>query len=100
MLIRKIFMQEYQQKRPKLQMTMLMNAMFAVACRHSDDIAVKQDAAKYFGRAKFILDETGHLLTLPTIQALQLMAYHQESHTALSSSYMYSGMAIRMAYVG
>ncbi|KAF9949305.1 hypothetical protein BGZ72_008913 [Mortierella alpina] len=58
MLIRKIFMQEYQQKRPNLQMIMLMNAMFAVACRHSDDVAVKQDAAKYFGRAKLILDET------------------------------------------
>ena len=65
--VRKTFLQEYEEKRPTLNMMMLLNAMFAVACMRSDDPTVKQDAAKYFGRAKLILDETYHVSTITTI---------------------------------
>ncbi|KAF9948440.1 hypothetical protein BGZ72_009659, partial [Mortierella alpina] len=58
LFVRQIFMQEYQRQRPALHMIMLLNAIFAVACLYSDDPTARKDAAKYFGRAKLILDET------------------------------------------
>ncbi|KAF9966456.1 hypothetical protein BGZ70_002296 [Mortierella alpina] len=57
MFIRQTFMREYQQQRPTLHMIMLLNAIFSAACMYSDDPTVKQDATKYFGRAKIIMDE-------------------------------------------
>ena len=99
MFVRKTFMRDFRQKRPTLHMIMLLNAIFSVACLCSDDATVKQDAAKYFGRAKLILDETYHVSNVSTIQALLIMSHYQSAHAASSASYVYSGIAYRMAFV-
>ncbi|KAF9987405.1 hypothetical protein BGZ75_000667 [Mortierella antarctica] len=97
MFIRKTFMREYQRQRPTLHMIMLLNAIFSAACMYSDDPTVKQDATKYFGRAKIIMDEVAHISSLTNIQALMLMAHHRHAHGSFSGGWLYSGMAIRMA---
>ncbi|KAF9955216.1 hypothetical protein BGZ72_003943 [Mortierella alpina] len=99
MLVRKTFMQDYERKRPTIYMLILLNAMFSVGCMYSDDPLVKQAAVKYFGRAKLILDETFHVPTISTIQALLLMAHHQGAHGSYAASYVYPGIAYRMATV-
>ncbi|CAO3564827.1 unnamed protein product [Mortierella alpina] len=97
MFIRTTFMREYQQQRPTLHMIMLLNAIFSAACMYSDDPAVKQDATKYFGRAKIIMDEVCHISSLTNVQTLMLMAHHRHAHGSFSGGWLYSGMAIRMA---
>lgn len=99
MFIRKTFMQEYHQKRPTLHMMLLFNAIFYVACMYADDHDIKQGATKYFGRAKLILNETYHVSAITTIQALILMSHHQASRAASVGRFVYTGMALRMAYV-
>lgn len=99
MFIRKTFMREYEQQRPTLHMIMLLNAIFSAACMYSDSPTVKQDATKYFGRAKIIMDEVCHISSLTNVQTLMLMAHHRHSHGSFSGGWLYSGMAIRMAIV-
>ncbi|KAF9565627.1 Transcriptional activator of fatty acid utilization [Mortierella alpina] len=77
---------------------MLLNAMFAVASMFSDDPRDKQDASSFFARAKLILDETYYVSTIPSIQALLLMAHHQASHGIFSGVNLHLAIAYQMAH--
>ncbi|KAF9575763.1 hypothetical protein EC968_001550 [Mortierella alpina] len=98
MFIRKSFMKEFESRRPDLTQILLLNAIFCNACWFSDDPAIKQDAVKYFSRAKIILDETYHVSSVSIVQALVLMSHHQFAQGNYSGGWLYTGMAIRIAH--
>ncbi|KAF9954848.1 hypothetical protein BGZ72_004248 [Mortierella alpina] len=98
MFIRKSFMKEFESKRPDLTQILLLNAIFCNACWFSDDPASKQDAVKYFSRAKIILDKTYHVSSVSIVQALVLMSHHQFAQGNYSGGWLYTGMAIRIAH--
>ncbi|KAF9285808.1 hypothetical protein BGZ68_003551 [Mortierella alpina] len=98
MFIRKSFMKEFETRRPDLTQILLLNAIFCNACWFSDDPVIKQDAVKYFSRAKIILDETYHVSSVSMVQALVLMSHHQFAQGNYSGGWLYTGMAIRISH--
>ncbi|KAF9930051.1 hypothetical protein BGZ67_006007 [Mortierella alpina] len=98
MFIRKSFMKEFESRRPDLTQILLLNAIFCNACWFSDDPTIKQDAVKYFSRAKIILDETYHVSSVSIVQSLVLMSHHQFAQGNYSGGWLYTGMAIRIAH--
>ncbi|KAF9915211.1 Transcriptional activator of fatty acid utilization [Lobosporangium transversale] len=95
--IRQTFMQDHRQKRLNLAQILVLNAIFCNACCFSDATETKQDSIKYFNRAKLILDETYHISSISTVQALLLMSHYQYTAGNYSGGWLYTGMATRVA---
>jgi hypothetical protein len=79
---------------------MLLLAMFSVAARYSD-LEPNADphlrGENYFKAAKSLLNETYHSTKLITVQVLLLFSYRQIGIGAMSESWIFLGMGVRMA---
>ncbi|KAI8370385.1 fungal-specific transcription factor domain-containing protein [Radiomyces spectabilis] len=83
---------------------LLLNAIYAVASRISPDERVRSDPASadtagdiFFERAKRLLDDYYDTPDISTVQALLLLASHQQGAMKSARAWIYSGMAFRMA---
>ncbi|KAI9287040.1 fungal-specific transcription factor domain-containing protein [Umbelopsis sp. AD052] len=83
---------------------LLLNAIFAIASRISPDERVREDPTMpdtageiFFERAKFLLDQECDIVSTSAIQALLLLSSHQHGAIKTSRSWIYNGMAFRMA---
>ncbi|KAI9024395.1 fungal-specific transcription factor domain-containing protein [Phycomyces nitens] len=83
---------------------LLLNAIYALASRMSPDERVRADPASpdtageiFFERARCLLDDYYDIPKISTVQALLLLASHQQGVTKPARSWLYSGMAFRMA---
>ncbi|KAF9948551.1 hypothetical protein BGZ72_009565 [Mortierella alpina] len=97
LFIRQTFMRDYREKPLDTHQIMLLNAIFCNACVFSDDPAVKQDALKYYNRARSIIDQTRLVSRISTVQALCLLCYHENANGNYSGGWLLLGMAIRIA---
>ncbi|KAH8552423.1 fungal-specific transcription factor domain-containing protein [Umbelopsis sp. PMI_123] len=82
----------------------LMNAIFAIASRLSTDKRVyqpnelcDQTGKAFFDRVQALLDEDMDKVSTATIQSLLLIASHQYGAKKGNRSWIYTGMALRMA---
>ncbi|KDE03870.1 hypothetical protein MVLG_05692 [Microbotryum lychnidis-dioicae p1A1 Lamole] len=81
----------------------LLLSMFALAARYSDLDGDRTEGKYwtagdvYLERAKKLLDYDYGSSRLVTVQSLLLLAYREIGTGAMSSSWLYTGMAIRMA---
>ncbi|KAI8063592.1 fungal-specific transcription factor domain-containing protein [Gongronella butleri] len=83
---------------------LLLNAIYAVASRLSDDIRVRSDPDNpdtagdlFYERAKRLLDDDYDVPRISTVQALILLSSHQQGAAKTARAWLYSGMAFRMA---
>ncbi|CAO3589481.1 unnamed protein product [Absidia cylindrospora] len=83
---------------------LLLNAIYAVASRISDDPQVRSDPKLqetagdiFFERAKLLLDSHYDIPRISTVQALLLLSSHQQGTKKSARAWLYSGMAFRMA---
>ncbi|KAI8098929.1 fungal-specific transcription factor domain-containing protein, partial [Halteromyces radiatus] len=83
---------------------LLLNAIYAVASRVCDDIEIRSDPTRpetagdiFFERAKYLLDSHYDIPRVSTVQALLLLASHQQGTMKSARAWLYSGMAFRMA---
>lgn len=83
---------------------LLLNAIYAVASRMSPDVRVRTDPNLsdtagdiFFERAKCLLDDYYDVPRISTVQALLLLASHQQGAMRTPRAWLYSGMAFRMA---
>ncbi|KAG1220418.1 hypothetical protein G6F35_006724 [Rhizopus arrhizus] len=83
---------------------LLLNSIYAVASRISDDVRVRSDPAVpdtagdvFFERAEKLLDESYDKPSISTVQSLLLLASHQHGAMRSARAWLYSGMAFRMA---
>ncbi|KAG2171612.1 hypothetical protein INT43_008338 [Umbelopsis isabellina] len=83
---------------------LLLNAIFAVTSRFSDDERVKSasgspydNGSVFFDRAKELLDKDLDKVNLATVQAIILMSTHQYGVKKGNRAWLYNGMAFRMA---
>ncbi|RUS16180.1 fungal-specific transcription factor domain-containing protein [Endogone sp. FLAS-F59071] len=81
-----------------------LNALYAIASRFSEDPRVQLEPGKsetagniFFERAKRLLNEDNDLSSISTIQALILMAVHQNDLFRPARACKYAGMAFLMA---
>ncbi|KAH8924892.1 hypothetical protein BT69DRAFT_1332618 [Atractiella rhizophila] len=83
--------------------TLLLLCIFALASRYSDSDAPRKDGKywtageEYYNAAKRILNQEYGSTKLVTVQALLLLAYRQIGIGAMSESWLYVGMAVRMS---
>ncbi|KAK4053492.1 hypothetical protein OIV83_001659 [Microbotryomycetes sp. JL201] len=86
----------------KVPMVLLLS-MFALAARYSDLDPVRSDGKywtagqDYFEKAKRVLNYDYGSSKLVSVQALLLLAYREIGTGAMSASWLFTGMAIRMA---
>lgn len=95
---RQDFMEKYDNMDANYNHVMLLYAMLAIASKlaeHLDDVTSTSDI-DYYDRARGLLRGEFDNSTLSTIQALLLMARHQQSAHD-SSSWVFLGLAIRIA---
>ncbi|CAO3645024.1 unnamed protein product [Cunninghamella blakesleeana] len=83
---------------------LLLNAIYAVASRLSNDVRVRSDPKSqdtagdiFFERAKRLLDDYYDVPRISTVQALLLLSSHQQGAMKSARAWLYSGMAFRMA---
>ncbi|OAD02571.1 Zn(2)-C6 fungal-specific transcription factor [Mucor lusitanicus CBS 277.49] len=83
---------------------LLLNAIYAIASRVSPDERVRSDPNApdtagdiFYERAKCLLDDYYDTPKISTVQALLLMASHQQGAMKSARAWLYSGMAFRMA---
>ncbi|KAI8635936.1 fungal-specific transcription factor domain-containing protein [Parasitella parasitica] len=83
---------------------LLLNAIYAIASRVSSDERVRSDPHApdtagdiFYERAKCLLDDYYDTPKISTVQALLLMASHQQGAMKSARAWLYSGMAFRMA---
>ncbi|OZJ04008.1 hypothetical protein BZG36_03624 [Bifiguratus adelaidae] len=83
---------------------LLLNAVYALASRMHQDPAtrsipkVPETAGEiFFQRAKRLLDDDYDMSRITTVQALLLMAIHQNGVGSVARGWLYAGMAFRMA---
>ncbi|KAI8974653.1 fungal-specific transcription factor domain-containing protein [Pilobolus umbonatus] len=83
---------------------LLLNSIYAIASRISDDVRVRSDPALpdtagniFFERAQKLLDDSYDKPSISTVQALILLASHQHGAMKSPRAWLYSGMAFRMA---
>ncbi|CEP19040.1 hypothetical protein [Parasitella parasitica] len=83
---------------------LLLNAIYAIASRVSSDERVRSDphasdtaGDMFYERAKCLLDDYYDTPKISTVQALLLMASHQQGAMKSARAWLYSGMAFRMA---
>ncbi|CAM0135521.1 hypothetical protein VKS41_005167 [Umbelopsis sp. WA50703] len=82
----------------------LLNAIYAVASRVSNDPRVRSDPNLagtagdiFFERARVLLEAEHDVSKLSTIQALLLMSSHQHGAMRSTRAWLYNGMAFRFA---
>ncbi|KAM0788534.1 hypothetical protein ACM66B_001662 [Microbotryomycetes sp. NB124-2] len=86
----------------KVPMVLLLS-MFSLAARYSDVDPVRSDGKywtagqDYFEKAKRVLNYDYGSSKLVSVQALLLLAYREIGTGAMSASWLFTGMAIRMA---
>ncbi|CAG8591345.1 13302_t:CDS:2 [Acaulospora morrowiae] len=97
------FMEKYNSLEANYSYIILLYAMFAIAAKYLDDPAVRANPEvpstagdEYFNRAKELLKDEFDNATLTTIQALILLAGHQQG-AKNSTMWLYIGLAIRLA---
>jgi hypothetical protein len=78
---------------------LLLNAIYAVASRVCDDVAVRSDPTRpetagevFFERAKCLLDSQYDIPRISTVQALLLLSSHQQGTMKSARAWLYSGM--------
>ncbi|RCI05130.1 hypothetical protein CU098_011193 [Rhizopus stolonifer] len=83
---------------------LLLNAIYAMASRISNDSRVRSDPSSsdtagdvFFERARCLLDDYYDTPRISTVQALLLLASHQMGAMRPARAWLYSGMAFRMA---
>ncbi|KAL7328127.1 hypothetical protein PS15p_206447 [Mucor circinelloides] len=83
---------------------LLLNAIYAIASRVTPDERVRSDPNSpdtagdiFYERAKCLLDDYYDTPKISTVQALLLMASHQQGAMKSARAWLYSGMAFRMA---
>ncbi|ORX45499.1 hypothetical protein DM01DRAFT_299698 [Hesseltinella vesiculosa] len=83
---------------------LLLNSIYAVASRLSEDARVRSDpddpdtaGELFYERAKRLLDDDYDVPRISTVQALILLSSHQQGASRTARSWLYSGMAFRMA---
>ncbi|KAG0182766.1 hypothetical protein DFQ28_000006 [Apophysomyces sp. BC1034] len=83
---------------------LLLNAIYAVASRLSNDVRVRKDPEQhdtagdvFFERARLLLDYEWDNFRVSTVQALLLMSSHQNGALKTIRGWLYSGMAFRMS---
>ncbi|OZJ04391.1 hypothetical protein BZG36_02421 [Bifiguratus adelaidae] len=84
---------------------LLLNAIYAIASRVYPDQRTRRrpDAPEtagdiFFDRAKRLLDDDYDMSRISTVQALLLMAIHQNGAIRTARAWLYAGMAFRMAH--
>ncbi|KAI8580213.1 hypothetical protein K450DRAFT_238703 [Umbelopsis ramanniana AG] len=82
----------------------LLNAIYAVASRVSNDPRVRSDPSLagtagdiFFERARILLEAEHDVSKISTIQALLLMSSHQHGAMRSTRAWLYNGMAFRFA---
>ncbi|ORX47777.1 hypothetical protein DM01DRAFT_1292516 [Hesseltinella vesiculosa] len=83
---------------------LLLNAIYCLASRVSNDPRVIAEPGKpesagelYFERAKLLLDNYYDVPSISTVQALLLLACHQQGTMKSARAWLYGGLAFRMA---
>lgn len=78
---------------------LLLNAIYAVASRLSNDVRVRSDPKSqdtagdvFFERAKRLLDDYYDVPRISTVQALLLLSSHQQGAMKSARAWLYSGM--------
>ncbi|KAF9583190.1 hypothetical protein BGW38_010067, partial [Lunasporangiospora selenospora] len=103
-IVRSKFIQRLQARDRSPQFLLLLNAIFALASRFSDDPSLRTDPSKpetagvkFADRAKEILDALYDLPDITCVGALVLMAFQQFGTGNAYRAWIFVGLAVRMA---
>ncbi|KNC98295.1 uncharacterized protein SPPG_06691 [Spizellomyces punctatus DAOM BR117] len=86
------------------QSPLLLNAMYCVAARFSKHPSIRKNPEMmyqagdvFYAKARLLISQTVDVPTLDTVSALIMLMTYASGSGRASASWMYSGMAIRMA---